>query len=246
MSTHDYAGDREFVTRDHEIWLVPGIEPNGGVSAAFYWGHRLRTTVPPVKAIPTIRAITPSGKRRCLKPTEDAARFQLDGREGERGVYRFICEKSGCYSLDAEGNYMNGSFRENPAAVSATRYFQYAEAAMRIGGAGTAGPFAGPYLFPLRLEFERLTGFHPGQSQWCRLWFAQEPQPLFDVAVTCHLDSGETLTDKLITDGDGYLTFPLTQPGDYLATVQKTTLEAAEHRYFDTSYTYTFWFRVDL
>ena len=245
MSTHNYAGDREYVVCDHESWLVPEVGPDGRINAVFCWGHELQKEVAPPRAIPTVRAISPTGKRRCLKPAEGTAQFYLDDCDRENGVYRFICEKSGCYSLDAMGRYINGSFRENPAAVSATRYFQYAEAAMRVGGVGTRGPFAEPYLFPLRLESERLTDFHPGQSLWCRLWFAQEPLPLFDVAVSRRLPSGETATDELITDGDGYLTLPLTEPGDYLATVQKTTQEAAEHRYFDTSYAYTFWFRVE-
>ena len=46
-------------------------------------------------------------------------------------------------------------------------------------------------------------------------------------------------------DGDGYLTLPLTQTGDHLITAMGTTQEAAEHRYFDTSYTYTFWIHVE-
>lgn len=165
MSTHDYESGRSFVALNREIWLEPDIKPDGGVSAAFCWGH---------------------------------------------------------------------DFRKNP--VSATLYFQYAETALRVGGAGTGGPFREPYLFPLRLECERLTDVYVGQSLWGQLWFALDPLPLYDLSVSRRLPNGDVFTDEMITDGTGHLTLPLTQTGDYLITVQGTAQEAAEHRYFDTCF----------
>ena len=245
MSTHDYAGDQEYVACDHESWLVPEVGPDGRINAVFCWGHELQKEVPPARAIPTVRAISPTGKRRCLKPAEIAAQFYLDDRGRENGVYRFICEKSGCYSLDAAGRYQNGSFRENPEAVSATRFFQYAEAALQIGPAAEAAFYREPYLFPLRLEADRLTGFHRGERLNGMLWFAEDLLPLFDVTIVRQARRGGFRVDSLITDGKGRLSYPLTASGDYLVIIQRPTQEAADRRYFDTSYTYTFWFRVE-
>lgn len=219
-------------------WIEPGLTGDGSMEVRYCRGSGFMPTTTESPYIPTVRAVAPDGRLLRLKADDtEPVRFRPVRGKPASGLYRFFSESSGCCSFDDEGRCMNGSFREHPEAVSATRCFQYAEALFPFGRA--TEPMPVPYSFPLRLAAGHLCGYRQGCRLHLYLFFGYEPLPLFDVAIFHRSAAGTVSGETLITDGDGCLDYRFLAAGDYLFVVRHATLESAPGRYFDTSYSFT-------
>ena len=219
-------------------WIEPGLTVDGSMEVRYCRGSGFMPTISESLYVPTVRAIAPDGRLLRLKADDaEPVRFRPVRGKPVTGLYRFYSESSGCCCFDDEGRCMNGSFREHPEAVSATRCFQYAEALFPFGRA--AEPMPVPYSYPLRLAADHLCGYRRGNRLRLYLFFGYEPLPLFDVTIFHRSTAGAVSAETLITDGDGCLDYRFPAAGDYLFVVRHTTIESAPGRYFDTNYSFT-------
>lgn len=188
-------------------------------------------------------AITPDGEKQPLtllgvKGNQLTYQAVLE----KEGVYHFFAVHSGYFSEDGEGRRFSGNFADNPWAVSATRYFHYAHTALKVGRGPAFTDHRRLSMPPLYLVSDRRDQFRVGETFDFTLYFRGTPLPLYEI--TFLYLSKDGTQEEFITDGEGRMSYPLSKIGNYLLTVSYTTPEDEDALYFETKYTYSFWFNV--
>lgn len=191
-------------------------------------------------------AFTPEGEKKDVElvgNTEDHYTYRL--KMEKKGLYHFVSQKTGYYCKNAEGKRMVGTLKDNPEAVSATRYLQYAHMALAVGRGLENSDFTDtPAELPLRIVPDCWDKFQTGEIFAFTLFFKDKPLPLCDIDIAYTAGEDEATHEEIMTDGEGRITYPIKEPGKYLVVVRCTVPEGEEGLYYDTRYTYTFWFKV--
>lgn len=188
-------------------------------------------------------------KQGCKKQALD-----FSGSDGLCRLYSFVPEKSGLYhilsqkisyfSKDAEGRFLKGTFSDNPNAVSAARYINYAHSIIYSGNSNTPENFSKIPDLPLQIMPNRFYDLQPGDIFAFTLLFKDQPLPLMDLKVACLSTNGIKTHEELISDGNGQVFYPINSSGSYFITARYSALESTEVLYYDTKYIYTFSFKV--
>lgn len=228
---------------DCEGWLVPVVtnaHQGDCLDVFYYYGGKLNSA----NDI-SVYAVTPEGDRQYLKMTgrkETHCIFQIDIREN--GLYHLIGAQNGYYCEDAQGNRSRGTFEDNPDAVSATHFLHYAHTTVQAGSSSKSLKCFGDFAPPLCIVPDNWSSFYVGDIFSFKLFFMGRPLPLYDVDIFFFPANGEVRREKCITNGDGSVLFPLSTAGKYLISVTYLSPDCVDRLYYDTEYTYTFWFKA--
>lgn len=248
MFTHDFLDTTDYMVRGHEGWLVPSlthIHEGDNLDIYFCWGHNMKPHGLARTENLFIYTISPDGTKQELElvgNTEDHYTYRLTN--AKKGLNHFISQKTGYYCKDAEGKSLNGTLKDNPGAVSATRYLQYAHMALPVGHDLTSGDYTDTPKLPLRIVPDRWDRLQPGEMFSFTLFFGDKPLSLHDIDIAYNAGDDEVVHEEILTDGDGRITYPIKAPGKYLVVIRCNASEGEDELYYDTRYTYTFWFKV--
>lgn len=248
MTTNDFWNITDNTECEHENWLVPivtHIHEGDGLDIFFYCGHNMI----PFRQIQIeglyVYAITPEGMAQQLEMSSnyrDSWAYRLV--DAKRGFYNFVSQNTEYYSEDGEGKRLKGTFKDNPDAFSATRYVYYAHMILRVGHDLINENCTETPPLPLKIVPVNFNELKMGDIFFFTLFSGDRVLPLYDINMAYTTRNGETVQETLVTDGDGRIAYPITTPGRYLVIVRYSSSEEESDAYYDTSYTYTYWFKV--
>jgi len=248
MYTHDFLDTTDRMVQGYEGWLAPRVthvHEGDNLDIFLFSGHNMNPDRLMRNEELFVYAIDPEGKKQGLEligNTEEHYIYRI--KVEKKGLYHFVSQKTGCYCKDAEGKRLNGTLKDNPDAVMATRYLQYAHTVLPVGHDLMPNEYTEVPLLPLRIVPESWNTFKTGENLVFTLYFNERSLPLYDIDLAYNPGDGETTHEELITDSEGRITYSIKDPGKYLILAQYLALEWEENLYFDTIYTYTFWFKV--
>lgn len=249
MIMNDFFDEGDYIAYRYEAWLSPRAvraDEGDNIDIFFYRGRNMQPYDLPQNENLLVYAITPRGKKQDIEMSRSTKNSYIYNiKLEEKGLYHFIGQKTGYYSVDAEGNYLSGSFEDNPNAVSATRYLQYAHTALPAGENLDSKDYNEAPSLPLRIVPDKWDGFGTGEVFSFTLFFGDRLLPLFEVEIEHSQGKSGATREKLLTDGNGRISFPLNTSGKYLVLAGYTALETKDGLYYDTKYTYTFCFKAE-
>lgn len=190
-----------------------------------------------------VYSVSPEGNRQnlemiCSKENCRTYRIEIE----KNGLYHLIVEQTGYLSEDAEGKQFEGTFKDNPQAVSATHYLHYSHTVLQVGHGLSSLDCAELHMPPLRIIPDSWDSFKAGEVFAFTLYFRESPLPLYDIGICCIKGNDNPMFEKFITNGSGKMFYPIKTPGKYVIVVRYTSPECKEGFYYDTRYTYSFWF----
>ncbi len=235
-------------TTEHQSWLVPvtmNAYEGDSLTVLYCFGNEFTQCGILQNEDLSVYAVTPEGKRQSLEMNcskEDCFTYRI--KVGGKGLYHIIAEQLGYFSEDAEGRLFRGTFEDNPEAVSATRYLQYAHTALQVGSNLISEDRAKVQIPPLCIVPDSWDKFRAGEVFAFTLYFRGRPLPLYDIDISYIADNGKMAHTKSITNGSGRMIYPINTPGKYLVVVSYTSPECEEGLYYNTKYIYSFWFKA--
>lgn len=248
MIMNEFLDTTDYMVQGHEGWLAPcltHVHEGDDLDVFFCWGHNMKPHGLARNEDLFVYAVTPDGEKQDLQlmgNTEDHYTYRM--KMEKKGLYHFVSQKTGYYCKNAEGKRLNGTLKDNSDAVSATRYQQYAHMALAVGHGLETSDYSETPAIPLRIVPDCWDKFQTGEIFAFTLFFGDKPLSLCDIDIAYTAGDDEATHEEIMTDGEGRITYPIKAPGKYLVVVRCTVPEGEEGLYYDTRYTYTFWFKV--
>lgn len=248
MITNEFLDTTDHMVYGHEGWLVPSVthvHEGDSLDIFLCWGHNMKPHGLARSEDLLVYAIAPDGKKQDLEligTTEDHHTYRL--KVEKKGLYHVISQITKYYYKNAEGKNQSGTLKDNPAAVSATRYLQYAHLALSVGHNLMPEDYTETPALPLQIVPDRWDKLLTGEIFGLTLFFKNKPLALCDIHIAYSEGEAETTDEELRTDSEGIITFPIKAPGKYLVIARCSASDGEEGLYYDTRYTYTFWFEV--
>jgi len=227
------------------VSVVTHAHEGDSLDVFFYLGNSLNPCGEPQNNDIAVYTVTPEGKRQNLDMVcrkEDCCTYRIT--VGKEGIYHLFGECPGYFSVDGEGKRFKGSFEDNPEAVSATRCFQYAHTVLQVGRNPFSAGSADAMLPPLCIVPDSWDSLRVGEVFAFTLYFRDFPLPLHEIGISYSVENGRTMSEEYITDGKGRMLYPINTPGKYFIVIRYNSKENDERLYYDTRYTYSFWFKA--
>ncbi|WP_040412701.1 DUF4198 domain-containing protein [Desulfosporosinus sp. OT] len=233
----------------HEGWLEPNtthVHEGDPVEIYFKWGHNMQAHGLARKEGLSAHVLLPDGQKQQLEIQDyKPSSYLMQFTPKEIGLYHFICHNKGYYVIDKEGKHLRGTLKDYPDSPKATSFTQFSHLTMLVGHDLSKEQLSTSPRLPLAIVPEEWKKWKTGEDINFTLYLNKDVLPENDIDLACAEDEESSVEQmKMKTDGKGKLNINVEKIGQYLLIARHHSNEGETGVYYDTQFTYTYYYSI--